>query len=165
MSKNYFGSDFHLGHINVLRYDNRPFDSIEEHDYDILKYLENTLKPGDNFYYMGDFSMFKKRKGQTDRTEEYLDRIWGTGANLYFIKGNHDHDNTIKLYKKYGKYLGGLERIKINGQDIVLCHYAMRVWDKSHYGSWHLYGHSHDNLDYNKESWGKSMDCAVLALS
>ena len=31
-------------------------------------------------------------------------------------------------------------------QLVVLCHYAMRVWDRSHYGSWHLYGHSHGNL-------------------
>jgi hypothetical protein len=24
----------------------------------------------------------------------------------------------------------------------VLCHYAMRVWNRSHHGAWHLYGHS-----------------------
>jgi calcineurin-like phosphoesterase family protein len=31
-------------------------------------------------------------------------------------------------------------------QLIVLHHYAQRVWNKSHYGSWHLYGHSHNKL-------------------
>jgi calcineurin-like phosphoesterase family protein len=30
---------------------------------------------------------------------------------------------------------------------IVLCHYAMRVWSRSHYGAWHLYGHSHGSLE------------------
>ena len=34
-------------------------------------------------------------------------------------------------------------------QDIVLCHYAMRVWQKSHYGAWMLYGHSHGTLPDN----------------
>jgi hypothetical protein len=32
------------------------------------------------------------------------------------------------------------------GQPIVLCHYAMRVWNRSHHGAWHLYGHSRGNL-------------------
>jgi len=37
-------------------------------------------------------------------------------------------------------------RIDLAGQQIILCHYAMRVWDKSHWGIWHLYGHSHGSL-------------------
>ena len=41
---------------------------------------------------------------------------------------------------------GSLLEIKLDGQLIVLCHYSMRKWNKSHYGSWHLYGHSHGNL-------------------
>ncbi|KKL16922.1 hypothetical protein LCGC14_2490690, partial [marine sediment metagenome] len=32
-------------------------------------------------------------------------------------------------------------------QFIVVCHYAMRRWERSHYGSWQLYGHSHGRLE------------------
>ncbi len=32
-------------------------------------------------------------------------------------------------------------------QPITLCHYAMRVWHKSHFNSWQLYGHSHGKLN------------------
>jgi calcineurin-like phosphoesterase family protein len=28
---------------------------------------------------------------------------------------------------------------------IVLCHYPFAEWDRKHYGSWHLHGHSHGN--------------------
>jgi calcineurin-like phosphoesterase family protein len=42
-------------------------------------------------------------------------------------------------------------------ETIILCHYAMRVWDRSHYGSMHLYGHSHGHLP----DYGKSMDVGV----
>jgi hypothetical protein len=27
--------------------------------------------------------------------------------------------------------------ISIHGQPIVICHYAMRVWNRSHHGAWH----------------------------
>ena len=33
----------------------------------------------------------------------------------------------------------------------------MRVWDRSHYGSWHLFGHSHGALP----GYGLSLDVGV----
>ena len=37
-------------------------------------------------------------------------------------------------------------RKTINGQDMVLSHYAFRTWDKAHKGTWMLHGHSHGTL-------------------
>jgi calcineurin-like phosphoesterase family protein len=45
----------------------------------------------------------------------------------------------------------------INDQHIVVCHYAMRTWGRSHFNSWQLYGHSHGTL----EGHGKQMDIGV----
>lgn len=42
---------------------------------------------------------------------------------------------------------------------IVLCQYAMRVWDRSHYGAWHLYGHSHGSLPGSGLSFDIGVDC------
>jgi calcineurin-like phosphoesterase family protein len=46
-------------------------------------------------------------------------------------------------------------------RDITLLHYALRVWNKSHYSSWHLYGHSHGSLpdDPNSMSFDVGIDC------
>ena len=36
--------------------------------------------------------------------------------------------------------------VSIHGQLIVLCHYALRVWNRSNRGSSHLFGLSHGRL-------------------
>ncbi len=38
-------------------------------------------------------------------------------------------------------------------------HYAQRVWEHSHHGSWHVYGHSHGSLPDDIKS--KSIDVGV----
>lgn len=46
-------------------------------------------------------------------------------------------------------------------QRIVCCHYALRVWDRSHYGAWHLFGHSHGSMP--DEPHSLSLDVGVDA--
>lgn len=115
-------------------------------DHTIMNNVIGTLKKGDTLYYLGDFAMTRSE----NTIEGYMKALAYTEANLFFIKGNHDKRDTIKLYEKYGTYLGEQKKIKaiILGAEveIVLNHYAMRVWDKSHRGAWHLYGHSHHSL-------------------
>ena len=48
-------------------------------------------------------------------------------------------------------------RKMIDGQFVVVCHYALRTWERAHYGSWNLHGHSHGTL----EPVGKQMDVGV----
>jgi calcineurin-like phosphoesterase family protein len=128
-------------------------------DHEIISNIVKRLQKGDDFYYLGDFALTKSKNAM----EGYMKALVYTEANLFFIKGNHDKHDTIKLYERYGTYLGEQKKIKIEDknarggiQEIVLNHFAMRVWDKSHHGAWHLYGHSHDGLE--REVWGKSMD-------
>lgn len=154
--KNYFSADWHLRHKNILKYDTRPFKTIDEMDEAIMKNVCSLLKPGDNLYYLGDFAMMADKNA----IEGFMKTLVYTGANLFFIKGNHDSTrDTVKLYRKYGTYLGEQTMITIQDQAIVLNHYAMRVWRNSHHGTWQLYGHSHDSLEY--APWGKSMDVGI----
>ena len=147
--KIYFSSDWHLGHTNVIKYDNRPFKTVEEMDHAIISNVTKPLKKGNSLYYLGDFALTRS----INAMEGYMKALAYTEANLFFIRGNHDKKEHIKLYQTYGTYFGEQKKIKIpdaqadNGvREIVLNHYAMRVWDKSHWGSWHLYGHSHHHL-------------------
>lgn len=145
----FFSSDWHLGHKNIIRYDGRPFKTVEEMDNTILTNVTGQLQKGDTLYFLGDFALTRSGNAM----EGYMKALAYTEAKLFFIKGNHDKRDTIKLYERYGTYLGEQKKISMeDGQDIVLNHYAMRVWDKSHRGTWHLYGHSHHSLPDLKES-------------
>ncbi len=137
--KKYFTSDYHFGHTNILKYDNRPYTDITTHDNDIIAKHNSIVTDEDEVYFLGDFTFSKDKK----YIESLLVRLNG---KKFFIKGNHDRSDMIKLYQKYGTYLGELAEIFVGEQKIVLCHYAMKVWNQSHKGTYHLYGHSHGTL-------------------
>lgn len=153
MKKTYFSSDWHLDHKNVIKYDNRPFKSVDEMNETIIVNYNNIVKPEDDFYFLGDFSFNVKKM------ENHLSRLNG---NLFFIKGNHDGKEHINLYKKYGIFLGEQKEIKVNNQSIILNHYSMKVWNKSHHGTWHLYGHSHGSLPDDKNSLSFDAGCMLF---
>lgn len=150
--KNFFASDYHFGHNNIMKYDSRPFKDIDHHDNCIIDNHNSIVSPDDNFYFLGDFALTDSRYIRST-----MARLNG---NKFFIKGNHDKNDTIKAYEKNGTYLGEQKKINIDGQAIILNHFAMRVWDKSHKGSYHLYGHNHGGLE--SDPYGKSMDVCII---
>jgi calcineurin-like phosphoesterase family protein len=44
-------------------------------------------------------------------------------------------------------------------QCVVTCHYSLQVWDRSNYGSRHLFGHSHEKLKGVGLSFDVGVDC------
>lgn len=50
MAKYFFTSDFHFGHKNIIRYDNRPFLSVEEMDAEIVRRWNAKVSPDDIVY-------------------------------------------------------------------------------------------------------------------
>lgn len=149
----WFTSDTHFGHANIIKYCKRPFaDSVEMNEA-IIENWNNVVGANDLVYHLGDFAF-----GREDYIfDGLIKRLKGL---IVFIKGNHDRlawRNRGKFYAAHDSY----HEIEIGGKDITLCHYAMRVWNKSHHGAWHLYGHSHGSLpdDPNSLSFDCGVDC------
>ena len=53
----YFTSDLHIGHDKSFIWQARGFNSIEEHDTQILLRWNATVSPEDTVYILGDLAM------------------------------------------------------------------------------------------------------------
>jgi calcineurin-like phosphoesterase family protein len=142
MSNTFFTSDTHWKHTNIMRYSNRPFNTVEEMNEALIENWNKTVGPRDTVYHLGDFCF-----GNKSDVEEILKRLNG---HVYWCYGNHDS-------KKGGKaairaegftWKGNYKEAKMDGIRIMMAHYAHLVWNKSHHGTWFLCGHSHGELRF-----------------
>lgn len=146
----WFTADLHLSHANIIKFSNRPFSSVEEMDETLIQNWNSKIAQFDHVYFLGDFAFCSSEKAQ-----RFLDRLNGV---KHLIVGNHD--KTTVLLNGWDT-IDHFKEVKVEKQNITLCHYAMRVWNKSHYGAWQLYGHSHGSLedDPNSLSIDVGVDC------
>lgn len=153
----WFTADTHFNHDNILAYSRRPFADLAEMTERMIGNWNAVVKPGDQVYHLGDFALsFGKRDAAL--IDSLLSRLNG---QKHLLAGNHDRDEvtrnkrwqTVRHYHELAVDLGGPHR-----QRIVLCHYAMRVWNQSHRGAFMLHGHSHGSLS---DIGGKIRDVGV----
>ena len=145
----YFTADTHFNHFGAIEYCNRPFTTVEEMDEAMVYSWNKTVSKKDIVYHCGDFGF-----GNNDIMKKIRYRLNG---KIHLVLGNHDYKNKIHRMENVFSSISDLMTLKYNKQKIVLCHYAMRVWDSSHYNSWQLFGHSHGNL----QGCGKQFDVGV----
>ena len=140
---NYFISDLHVGHTNVLSFDNRPFKFIEEHDETLIKNWNSVVGMDGDVYLLGDISWYNATK-----TIEIFNRLNG---RIHLIKGNHDNRllKNRELQSRFCEITDYKELDIGDGKGIVLCHYPIPCF-KNHYYSWYmLYGHVHTSFEDN----------------
>lgn len=155
----FFTSDTHFDHKNIIQYCNRPFRNVEEMNLAMVEKWNSVISENDTVYHLGDFTL-----GDMRHFTRWASKLNG---NIRILPGSHDH--------LWLKGFEPSERIQViaplvsvefpeimNGQYpqvIVLCHYSMQTWDRSHYGAWHLFGHSHCNLAGIGLSFDVGVDC------
>lgn len=155
MANSWFTSDSHFGHENIIKYVKRPFANANEADEFMIQEWNKRVKPEDTIYHNGDFCL-----GVPDKFKYSQNIIRRLNGNIEFLMGNHDPENWLSKNVNPGfRSIGQYREIKVNGQSIVLFHYALRTWRHDLRGTWHLYGHSHAALP----GYGKSFDVGVDA--
>lgn len=146
MADVWFTADHHFGHARIIEIAPRPFASVNEMDVEMIRRWNDRVKPGDLVYHLGDFAFGDHNK--------YLPVLNGQKR---LIIGNHDHSNRVKKAKGWAT-VDGLLCINVQDTPIVLCHYGLRVWNRSHYGALHFYGHSHGSLPGDSQSCDVGVD-------
>lgn len=105
------------------------------------------VKDDDIVWVLGDFAMGR------DDPAIYFNRLRGRKRLVF---GNHDGP---KVFRLPWEVKVPFTEIKLNGHNITLCHYAMRVWNKAHRGALQLFGHSHGGMPGNSQSLDVGVDC------
>jgi len=148
----FFTSDSHYGHANIIKYSKRPFADVREMDNTLIHNWNSIVGPYDTVFHLGDFAV-----GGGDAAP-YLSRLNGI---ILFCRGNHDKRLVAHYNFEFESALPHIREVTIEKQEIVLCHYAMKVWNGSHKGYWQLYGHSHGSLpeDPTSLSCDVGVDC------
>jgi len=134
----WFTSDTHIGHTNIIKHCNRPFDSIEDMNRQVVNNINTVVRPGDHLYHLGDIG-------------------WGREAVLWFLHnveckqihvvwGNHDNRDVRRAVQRHPKVISTewLDTVRVEGSGndtikITLCHFPMLSW----MGRYHLHGHRH----------------------
>lgn len=148
----WFTSDTHYNHANIVRgisnwphgHGTRDYNTLDEHNEHLVQSINANVGQDDILYHLGDWSF-----GGLDKVFEFASRL--VCKNVHLILGNHDHHiennkgGAKGIFKSVQHYLNKT----IGGQNMVLCHYAMRTWNHGHKDTIMLFGHSHNTLpDY-----------------
>jgi calcineurin-like phosphoesterase family protein len=128
----YITSDLHLGHENIIEYCDRPFDTIEEMNHELMRNWNHDISDNDVVFFLGDLGAF----ADEDQLSAWLNELNG---RIVFIEGNHDYP---------GRYTSDLNThqyyiLDQGDRKLLLTHKpenAPRFWD-----DWVIHGHHHNN--------------------
>lgn len=161
MNRVFFTSDTHFGHANIIKFCQRPFlapaeqevldrtgnlhvseEATEHMNAALIDAINALVDERDTLWHLGDWAL-GGTGGYQVACRGFRDRIRCRTVNI--VWGNHDRKTIRDLFAQAEDQT----MISVGGQKIVLSHYALAVWQDSHKGAWHLYGHSHSRA----ESW------------
>ncbi len=143
----YFTSDLHLGHENVIKFENRPFSNVTEMNCAIIANYNALVRPEDTVYILGDLAY----RIELNEANKLISKLNG---RKYLITGNHDKNYDESLFEEITVY----KEIKYDGNNFILMHYPFMEWNKMYHGSYHLHGHIHSTgSDYNLDNKNKGI--------
>jgi len=141
MSRKLFTADWHLGMTDILRFDKRPFKTIEKHDAALVRSACERANEDDMIIHAGDLFSMGLDRGSLGRTDKPFDVIKQIPAQFINIRGNHDLHNDVKsLCESMRIYLSR------RFPDVSISHYPSydpRAKGQFHDGEIHLCGHVH----------------------
>ena len=141
-------SDTHFGHAGVCRFMRddgvtklRPWDNPDDMDEEMVKRWNETVKPTDKVYHLGDVVINRKA----------MKTLWRLNGDKVLIRGNHD----IFRDDEYRQHFRELRAYHVmNG--MILSHIPIHSESLSRFGT-NIHGHLHANRVQIRGFNGKPM--------
>ena len=139
----YFTADVHAFHEKIIKYSKRPFNDLQHMHDEIINNWNRYTSKDDNIWVVGDF-VYPLSGPYAQKKFEFVKSLNG---HIHVVLG--DHDTSADFYRHCGinvhKDVYVIDRRREDKPSIALCHWPIRIWPRSHYGAWHLFGHIHNN--------------------
>lgn len=137
-------SDTHFGHTGVCKFTKndgvtklRPWDNADEMDEEMVKRWNETVRPNDKVYHLGDVVINRKA----------LKTLGRLNGDKVLIRGNHD----IFRDDEYRQYFRELRAYHVmNG--MILSHIPIHVDSLGRFGT-NIHGHLHANRVMHLPTW------------
>ena len=178
----YFTSDWHIGHTNVLIFDNRPFKDLDHMHEVLVNNYNSTVKDG-VCYFLGDIGLCK-----SETVKGVISKLSGTKVA---ILGNHDKGVEAMYKNGFDVVLYGAT-MQIAGERVTLSHCPLlglyrekcedmkgsqtgenwhgesrskhRIFTTTNEGQFHIHGHIHSpNNGKSQKILGRQFDVGVAA--
>ena len=146
MSRVFFTSDTHWFHTNIIKYCNRPYETVEEMNDALVANWNSVVGPDDHIYHLGDFCF-----GNVDKWNwclegyPYSDRLNG---HIHLILGNHDHKRVFREGTFYGRFdsIDYQKILFIDGWTVYLNHFPFACFSNDYdHKVIQLFGHIHSS--------------------
>jgi calcineurin-like phosphoesterase family protein len=141
--KNYFTSDTHFAHGNIIKYCGRPFRDVAHMDAELVRRWNERVKPEDTVFHLGDFQFKNSPGGNQDEGLALANKdvYWKQlNGHIVHIRGNHDNNNARKSILTHAV-------VSYGGFTVGLCHDPADFQESTEYCKidfW-LVGHVHQN--------------------
>lgn len=127
----WFLSDTHFGHANIIRYSQRPFTSVGEMNDTLIANFRACVSPTDTVLWLGDVAL-----GPADLLRNVMTQLPGTHV---LVRGNHDRSAAAMARAGFAAV----------AEELVM-HVGGRVVRASHHprpvraGEVYMHGHTHE---------------------
>lgn len=136
MPEIYFTADTHFFQESIIHRANRPFASFREMNEHMFDLWNETVKPEDTIYHLGDVT--------ARFSEKELAQLRLLNGKKFLIPGNHDVQKIKNKLSSFFTIFPPL--VDLPAVKVVMCHFPLESWNKRNYGYMHLHGHSHGNM-------------------
>ena len=148
MSNIWLTSDLHIGHANVIKYENRPFRDVDQMNRTLIENWNRAVHRQDRVFLLGDIFFKINKECATSIVSELK-------GHKTLIMGNHDRGKSITWWKDVGfdevsKYPIIMEKF------YMLSHEPLYINDSMPYVNVH--GHIHSKQMDHKQYYNVSVE-------